>query len=565
VFELAKVKGIFEDALENVAQGVVIADFYLPYLCCSDCPPVQFVVNIPPPKITFSLNKYDYCGEDQEKYYFLTSPSGGKITTVDAQKDTFVDNGDGTFTFLPAKAVIAPDQAKVSISYTYMAEGLAQTITVTVYRKPAVKIMVTPDPNNPRKFTFAFDSPAMITGVTWNFGDNSPVSHDIAPPAYTYKSGGEFTVSAEVTNGVCSAKPESVIVKAGDPEPVKVTIGTDQICQDVDKLEFSITPPGGTLSGEKFEESPQGSGKYIFHPSNVDMQGKSQRTITFNYVSLQNETASFTITVYAKPAGTSNVDQGGLLRAVAAFNQLKNASQVVVYFGDNTKEEIYPVANLTSFVTPAHLYAKGDTYTIKMRLENGTCVTVLEERKITVVGRTLLEMKCRPLEDPMPGFEALQPDIKKNKAAFKGYPLEDVGKFIELLSGALDVSGNVELKFFDKDPRMIPDWITLLPLTETSTSVSVRMLAGFNNVLLYRACQRKEDVDDVLLALFEALQEKLKAITILNDDDKLVLNAILNNLQKELENLAQNGEDQIKLVYVRILKALIKLVKTLLK
>ncbi|HEY9046757.1 MAG TPA: hypothetical protein VIN08_12720, partial [Ohtaekwangia sp.] len=47
VFELAKVKGIFEDALENVAQGVVIADFYLPYLCCSDCPPVQFVVNIP--------------------------------------------------------------------------------------------------------------------------------------------------------------------------------------------------------------------------------------------------------------------------------------------------------------------------------------------------------------------------------------------------------------------------------------------------------------------------------------------------------------------------------------
>ena len=44
-----------DEVIEDFNDGVVIADFYLPYLCCSDCPPIQMIVmgepeqqNLPP-------------------------------------------------------------------------------------------------------------------------------------------------------------------------------------------------------------------------------------------------------------------------------------------------------------------------------------------------------------------------------------------------------------------------------------------------------------------------------------------------------------------------------------
>jgi hypothetical protein len=44
-----------DEAIGDINDGVVIADFYLPYLCCSDCPPIQMIVmsepepqNLPP-------------------------------------------------------------------------------------------------------------------------------------------------------------------------------------------------------------------------------------------------------------------------------------------------------------------------------------------------------------------------------------------------------------------------------------------------------------------------------------------------------------------------------------
>jgi hypothetical protein len=37
-----------DEAIADISDGAVIADFYLPYLCCSDCPPIQMIVNTAP-------------------------------------------------------------------------------------------------------------------------------------------------------------------------------------------------------------------------------------------------------------------------------------------------------------------------------------------------------------------------------------------------------------------------------------------------------------------------------------------------------------------------------------
>jgi hypothetical protein len=46
---------VIENAVSELVEGTVIADFYLPYLCCSDCSPVQFVLPKAPPNFSLAI------------------------------------------------------------------------------------------------------------------------------------------------------------------------------------------------------------------------------------------------------------------------------------------------------------------------------------------------------------------------------------------------------------------------------------------------------------------------------------------------------------------------------
>jgi hypothetical protein len=41
---LVQLKAVTGDIFRELREGTVIADFYLPYRCCSDCPPIQYIV-----------------------------------------------------------------------------------------------------------------------------------------------------------------------------------------------------------------------------------------------------------------------------------------------------------------------------------------------------------------------------------------------------------------------------------------------------------------------------------------------------------------------------------------
>lgn len=78
------VAGAERDSFQ-VPDGVVIADFYLPYRCCSDCPPVQFV--LPSPRPVFSLNA-DCANENGEaivhfEFEIATPPCEVKVDEGD--------------------------------------------------------------------------------------------------------------------------------------------------------------------------------------------------------------------------------------------------------------------------------------------------------------------------------------------------------------------------------------------------------------------------------------------------------------------------------------------------
>jgi len=67
-------KKIIAETIAGLKDGTVIADFFLPYLCCSDCSPVQFTLPLIPPAFSFQIG----CTDPNTNLAEVTiTPSGG--------------------------------------------------------------------------------------------------------------------------------------------------------------------------------------------------------------------------------------------------------------------------------------------------------------------------------------------------------------------------------------------------------------------------------------------------------------------------------------------------------
>ncbi len=78
------------DPLEIFTEGTVFADFYLPYRCCSDCPPVQFIINEKEPPTPVNQGPKADAGADIE----ITLPENKVKLNGTASTDP-----DGVITF----------------------------------------------------------------------------------------------------------------------------------------------------------------------------------------------------------------------------------------------------------------------------------------------------------------------------------------------------------------------------------------------------------------------------------------------------------------------------------
>lgn len=157
---------------------------------------------------------------------------------------------------------------------------------------------------------------------------------------------------------------------------IKIELQYNFACKDMSEVPFVITPSGGSLTGEAFSQTPANSGNYVFNPTNVNMNGASQKQVTFNYTSLEGETASFNIVVYEKSKGKSYGDQIGPLQLLVSLTGLKNVNTVLLNFGDNSNTG-YDVGS-TDHLSISHHYPRSGTYTITSSLLNGPCKTDLK-------------------------------------------------------------------------------------------------------------------------------------------------------------------------------------------
>ena len=179
----------------------IIADFYLPYLCCSDCSPIAFVV----PKeteeaLSIRIRPTEFCNNDQNVYPVTVTPAGGELTASKGGVE-------------PGTTEFRPNGLKPGVNtLTYTAkDGRKTSIDVKIFKAFDLDIKFTVSKED--GVTVQFTSSAPAEGkATWDFGDGD-TSTELSP-THTYKLKEEqqtFTVRLTVSDGPCQATDEEVI------------------------------------------------------------------------------------------------------------------------------------------------------------------------------------------------------------------------------------------------------------------------------------------------------------------------------------------------------------------
>lgn len=285
--------------LTDLPNNTVIADFALPYMCCSDCSPVNFIVQRPP--VSLRLEKDQFClGQDTSPLLFEVSPADGVIKpdedvaglTIDGKKLTLDPE---TF----------PDEMIGKVIHFTVNEQITNC-EITVYRGVQFDFEVPESPTSETEITFV--PTGKLEGATflWSFGDDNlsterNPTHKYALPV---NDANKVTVSLTVTaaNGVCQSTVEHEIEFR--VEPTKISLDKTNYCEnDRSNYPFGISPAGAKAVIEGPGVQKDANGNYVFVPAAAGVG-------TYEF-KLNGDLSGLKVTVNEAPVPQFNPDQMG--------------------------------------------------------------------------------------------------------------------------------------------------------------------------------------------------------------------------------------------------------------
>lgn len=186
----------------DLENGMVIADFYLPYLCCSDCPPIAYI--LPPKPVdetedpTISIDLRQFCSNDQNQYSVVVSPPGGVVSGSGIHVQA-----DGSFVFTPLGL------AAGQYTLTYTANGKTASIMVEVIETPVARFSFRTEVQDGLMTVF-FSNESTGTNDQTTYAwllDGTQFSDKRDPDPITFKVASlPHTVLLKASNGSCGSE-----------------------------------------------------------------------------------------------------------------------------------------------------------------------------------------------------------------------------------------------------------------------------------------------------------------------------------------------------------------------
>ncbi|GAB4107757.1 hypothetical protein GCM10028791_02040 [Echinicola sediminis] len=293
----------------NLKDKTVIADFMLPYRCCSDCNPINFIV--PRPVVFLNLDEDTYClGLDQAPVSFEVIPADGEIKTSEEIPGVII----GTSAISIDPALFPKAMLGQAISFTVNGETV--NAELTVHQSPVFVLNLPDGPvSNP---TLSLSASPVFEGAAyaWDFGDGT--SSTDKNPQKTYQlpinEENKVTISLTITptNGACPAEVTGEILFEQADEEVSLDLNPKEICRDrqTQPIPFEVTPENGVVDGEGVQLV---SGKYVFNPhlvSTINLGKELNFTVNGESTDLvvrifERPTVSFTASVARNPSNAA--------------------------------------------------------------------------------------------------------------------------------------------------------------------------------------------------------------------------------------------------------------------
>ncbi|ATL48371.1 hypothetical protein COR50_15045 [Chitinophaga caeni] len=328
-----------------LADNLVVADFTLPYLCCSDCPPMTFI--LPRETYNLSLPKATACS-DEEPLLFQRQPATGTVKTTDALKDTITVEGNNVF-FNPAK--VPASTLGQPISFTI--DDQVTNCKITVYKHPQAAFTYEIIELNDKELKVEFHNQSNEDSgdefvYDWDFGDGRAVerktNREVVPVTYNrevlkrLKIDGNIPIKLNAINSGCSDSAEDN-VQYEVSGPVSLSLPVNVICHDSNPVAFTVSPTNGEVKATTEEKSVEkiGDNQYQFNPSLVANYG------TAIHFTVNGEATDCQVTVYKRLTANFSVTNINLIPGSpfleATFNNLSNPGLLPGYtyhwkFGD---------------------------------------------------------------------------------------------------------------------------------------------------------------------------------------------------------------------------------------
>lgn len=562
---------LFDRIIADIPNGTVIADFYLPYICSSDCAPIQYILNNITERLSISLDPSSFCAHDDGSYTFTVSPEGGAVTVEEAGGDSVSVGEDGQYRFKPNDAPMG-ELTSLELTFTYTKDGNTAKCTATLYKLPQVSFTFTPGAASPLSIQFTGIADAGDEYL-WNFGDNTTSTEQ--NPVHTYGTFGNYQVTLQVTNGTCTGSTTRQV----PVQQVAMAIPPEIFCSnDQTQHPFVVTPLGGTVTGpgnDGITRNPDGT--FVLIPSNVTLaETIAQRELQFSYtVTGQTAIATAKATVFKQP--------------VAAFESAAGTTPLIFLFTDHSSAFAgghswdFGDGTTSTEKSPVHTYKdekENREYTVTLKVTNGPCTATVSQVVSVIVVK---EKECLPLGGLLDRFRAFAKNTTQPymtvKQAFKSY--QEVLAFFANL-GAVEDDQPKQLELF-KDSNiaaLLVKWLQQLFQEVINGSIAgpapipiptgpaLELYRMLTELTLYISCLQPEDIDKGIPGLVEVFNMINTHLSDLKPEqvkgNEAILQGLLAALEAELKRLVDSKEDAVKPAYTAALRKLIETLKKIL-
>ncbi len=233
-----------------IAPGTVIADFYLPYLCCSDCPPIAYIIEEKKPdpiRPTINIVPKEFCNNDDSIYDVVASPAGGVLTGPGVKP--------GEFKFCPYGLPIGEHLL------TYTIDGQSVSVVIKIFSpasEPDFNIDVAEQPDH----SFIVKLSPNLTDATkyeWFVNGSLTYTTMLVEDSFTFpEKQKSFIFDLRITHGPCEPRlvsREVTLTKTDDEQHLKRTVCFNQkieIVQVPAGSKFEVLDPGGLNIQDEF-------------------------------------------------------------------------------------------------------------------------------------------------------------------------------------------------------------------------------------------------------------------------------------------------------------------------